>query len=138
VEQKGFALPPRPRKTDKYQDLPDNITEISSEELGERYAAMVAWWAYAEAKLGLSQARLVETARNVSSRETSLLAQCTSKEKWRFEKYLWTDEIWLTLTSDRDKDLAYHNLLQQLAKRYEKFASCLSREITRRGIAFDA
>jgi len=118
-------------------ELPNDITLLSSEQLGEKFTQLTAWADYAASELAYAQIAEREAARKLSLRENTLLVSRLSSgikgERVTLVKaQIAIDPEVLDLSQEYENRYAYRKLIEMTLNNYERDIALVSRELTRR------
>jgi len=130
----GFILPVRPERED-LQVLPTMITEICSEDLGIRRAALLEWVAYAGTRVTFAEMRLA-TVRLAIKHQRASLGE-SSKDKWKRDDAAATNPIFQELERRELEADSYLHLARELHESLKQRFDLLSREQSRRSDEMD-
>lgn len=130
LEGQGFFLPPKPKHR---VSIPEDLTEVDSEELMDLFSAFTAWADYAFAQVGLAYIAEREAQREVDAAEATAWTKVPAKTPVAAGKGYVASIPDVQEAQDKfDEAWAYRRLVTDMAERFERDASLLSRELTRR------
>lgn len=117
--------------------LPDDITDISSEELGGLFTRLTAWTDYISSQLALAQLEERSALRKKEFTENTLLvkrmgAQVKGERITAIKAELSVHPEVMLLDNTYEEKYAYRKLVEMLLTNHERDLSLVSREITRR------
>lgn len=120
-----------------YVELPSDITELSSEELGEKFTKLTAWADFAASELAHAQIAERDALRKLELKENTLLVHKmgTAAKGDRItlvKAQIAIDPEVLELVKIHDEKYAYRKLVEMTLSNYERDLSLVSREVTRR------
>ena len=124
----GITFPEQP---EEIPQMPEDITRLGLDEIGKLYAQFVAWNTYASAQCSLMDIVSTEDAVYLVKVKSSLRLKCSGAVKERDAK-VEVDEACIAAEQKKLISTAKYTLLKAVATGYEKSASALSREISRR------
>jgi hypothetical protein len=135
MELESFWKPVRPEFD--YVSLPHDITELSSEQLGEKFTKLTAWADYAASELAHAQISERDAQRQLSIVENTLLVQKmgTAAKGDRItlvKAQIAIDPEVLELSQTYEERYAYRKLVEMTLNNYERDLALISREVTRR------
>lgn len=122
---------------DKQVALPPDITDISSEELGELFTRLTAWTDYIASQLTMAQLEERAALKKKEFTENTMLvrrmgAQAKGERITAVKAEISVSEEVITLDNDYEEKYAYRKLVEMLLTNHERDLSLVSREITRR------
>ena len=132
VEQlvgQGFVIPAKP---DDHPSIPPDITDLSSEGLMELFAQFVAWSDFANTQLGLAVIEEREAERRVTIAEAEAWKSLPKSSVSAAKVLVAADEGVVSALEELDAIHAYRRMVSEIASRYERDTSLISRELTRR------
>lgn len=117
--------------------LPNDITDISSEELGQLFTKLTAWTDYIESQLTLAQLEERSALKKKDFAETTALvkrmgAQAKGETVTAIKAEISIDPKIVELDTDYEEKYAYRKLVEMMLTNHERDLSLVSREITRR------
>jgi hypothetical protein len=120
-----------------YVALPHDITELSSEQLGEKFTKLTAWADYAASELAHAVIAEREAQRKLSILENTLLvqkmgAQVKGERVTLIKAQISIDPEVLELSQTYEEKYAYRKLVEMTLNNYERDLALISREVTRR------
>jgi hypothetical protein len=120
-----------------YAALPHDITELSSEQLGEKFTKLTAWADYAASELAHAVIAEREAQRKLSILENTLLvqkmgAQVKGERVTLIKAQISIDPEVLELSQTYEEKYAYRKLVEMTLNNYERDLALISREVTRR------
>lgn len=132
---KNWWKPARPEFD--YVALPHDVTELSSEQLGEKFTKLTAWADYAASELAHAQIAERQAQRELSIRENTLLvqrmgAQTKGERVTLIKAEIAIDPEILDLSQTYEEKYAYRKLVEVTLTNYERDLALISREVTRR------
>lgn len=117
--------------------LPDDITDVSSEDLGSLFTKLTAWTDYIASQLALAQLEERTALRKKDILETKLLVQRTGNQVkgeriTALKAEVSINPAVLALDNEYEEKYAYRKLVEMLLGNHERDLQLVSREITRR------
>lgn len=117
--------------------LPNDITTLSSEQLGETFTVLTAWADYASSQLAIAQIEERSALNRLNLLENRLLVtkmgSAVKGERVTLVKaQIAIDEDILELSQDYEDKYAYRKLVEMMLSNYERDIALVSRELTRR------
>ena len=117
--------------------LPEDITDISSENLGGLFTKLTAWTDYIASQLALAQLEERTALRKKDILETKLLVQRTGNQVkgeriTALKAEVSVNPDVLALDNAYEEKYAYRKLVEMLLGNHERDLQLVSREITRR------
>lgn len=118
--------------------LPSDITDLSSEQLAEKFTGLTAWANYVAAQLAVAIIAERTAERKMKTYETHQMVlkgtSGTRGERVTFVKAQIADsEQMQDLVQSYEDAYAYRKLLEMTDQNHERDIALVSREITRRG-----
>lgn len=122
-------------------ELPRDITDISSEELGELFTRLTSWTDYIASQVTLAQLEERAALRAKDFKENTMLvrrmgAQVKGERVTSVKAEIAIDPEVVALDNDYEEKYAYRKLVEMLLTNHERDLSLVSREITRRSNDF--
>jgi hypothetical protein len=125
------------KPSDEQVKLPGDITDITSEELGQLYTKLTAWTDYIASQLTMAQ---LEERASLKAKEfaenTALIrrmgAQVKGERVTTVKAEVAASAEIVALDNDYEEKYAYRKLVEMLLNNHERDLSLVSREITRR------
>jgi hypothetical protein len=117
--------------------LPSDITDISSEELGNLFTRLTAWTDYIASQLTMAQLEERAALKKKDYLENTLLikrmgSQTKGERVTTVKAEIAVNEDVVALDNDYEEKYAYRKLVEMLLTNHERDLSLVSREITRR------
>jgi hypothetical protein len=117
--------------------LPNDITAINSEELGELFTRLTAWTDYIASQLVHAQLEERASQKLMEYNENILLvkrlgAGVRGERVTTVKAEIAIDENIVNLSNQYEEKYAYRKLVEMLLNNHERDLSLVSREITRR------
>lgn len=117
--------------------LPNDITDISSEELGTLFTKLTAWTDYISSQLALAQLEERSALRKKDFTENTMLvkrmgAQVKGERITAVKAEVLIHPEVVALDNLYEEKYAYRKLVEMLLTNHERDLSLVSREITRR------
>lgn len=117
--------------------LPEDITDISSEELGELFTRLTAWTDYISSQLVMAQLEERNALRQKDMLENTLLikrmgSQTKGERVTTVKAEIAVHPDVVLLDDDYEQKYAYRKLVEMLLTNHERDLQLVSREITRR------
>lgn len=117
--------------------LPEDITAISSEELGELFTQITAWTDYISSQLVMAQLEERNALRKKDMLENTLLikrmgSQTKGERVTTVKAEIAVHPEVVLLDDDYEQKYAYRKLVEMLLNNHERDLQLVSREITRR------
>jgi hypothetical protein len=118
-------------------ELPRDITELSSEQLGEKFSILTAWADYAASLLAIAQIEERSAQRKLDLLENTLLVRkmgtAVKGERITLVKaQINLDQDVQDLSQLYEDKYAYRKLVEMMLGNYERDIALVSRELTRR------
>ena len=133
VTKLGLPLPAKlPEGKIKW---PDNIGDLSSDQLGEHLAWWSGWAAYTRWHMSRAETNYTAAEKRLTLESAKRLYLCKSQYKTISEakNYVLQEEEIQRLEIEVMKKDAFRSMLKALLEGYESKYATISREITRRG-----
>jgi hypothetical protein len=131
-------LPKKPKTT--AAELPDDITDISSDELGELFTKLTAWTDYLASQV--AEAILEERAAQKKKEFTETMAlvkrmgsQAKGERVTAIKAEISVTPEVIELDNKYEEKYAYRKLVEMMLNNHERDLALVSREITRRSNA---
>jgi hypothetical protein len=136
----GWGLTFR-KPADGQVDLPRDITDISSEELGELFTRLTSWTDYIASQVTMAQLEERAALKAKDFKENTMLvrrmgAQVKGERVTSVKAEIAIDPEVVALDNDYEEKYAYRKLVEMLLNNHERDLSLVSREITRRSNDF--
>ena len=117
--------------------LPADITELASEELGELFTKLTAWTDYIASQHVLAQIEERAALKKKDFLENKLLyermgSQTRGERVTAIKAEISVNPELLSLDNDYEEKYAYRKLVEMLLSNHERDLALVSREITRR------
>jgi hypothetical protein len=117
--------------------LPSDITDISSEDLGNLFTRLTAWTDYIASQLTMAQLEERAALKKKDYLENTLLikrmgSQTKGERVTTVKAEIAVNEDVVALDNDYEEKYAYRKLVEMLLTNHERDLSLVSREITRR------
>jgi hypothetical protein len=117
--------------------LPQDITAISSEELGNLFTRLTAWTDYINSQLTMAQLEERAALRKKDFLENTMLvkrmgSQVKGERVTSVKAEIAISQDVVDLDNDYEEKYAYRKLVEMLLTNHERDLSLVSREITRR------
>jgi hypothetical protein len=117
--------------------LPEDITNVSSEELGELFTRITAWTDYISSQLVMAQLEERNSLRKKDMLENTLLikrmgAHTKGERVTTVKAEIAVHPDVVSLDDDYEQKYAYRKLVEMLLNNHERDLQLVSREITRR------
>jgi hypothetical protein len=117
--------------------LPADITDISSEELGNLFTRLTSWTDYIASQLTMAQLEERSALKKKDYLENTLLikrmgSQTKGERVTTVKAEIAVNEDVVALDNDYEEKYAYRKLVEMLLTNHERDLSLVSREITRR------
>lgn len=118
-------------------ELPNDITLLNSEQLGEKFTQLTAWADYAASELAHAQIAEREAQKSLSLKENTLLVQklgsgLKGERVTLVKAQIAIDPEVLDLSQEYENRYAYRKLVEMTLNNYERDLALVSRELTRR------
>jgi hypothetical protein len=136
----GWGLTFR-KPADGQVELPRDITDISSEELGELFTRLTSWTDYIASQVTMAQLEERAALKAKDFKENTMLvrrmgAQVKGERVTSVKAEIAIDPEVVALDNDYEEKYAYRKLVEMLLNNHERDLSLVSREITRRSNDF--
>ena len=117
--------------------LPNDITDISSEDLGELFTRLTSWTDYIASQLTMAILEERAAQKKKDFLENTLLvkrmgAQVKGERVTLIKAQISVDEEVIELDNEYEEKYAYRKLVEMLLNNHERDLQLVSREITRR------
>lgn len=117
--------------------LPADITEVSSDELGQLFTKLTSWTDYIASQLTLAQLEERSALKKKEFTENTMLvrrmgATARGERVTTVKAEIAVDDTVVALDNDYEEKYAYRKLVEMLLTNHERDLSLVSREITRR------
>jgi hypothetical protein len=117
--------------------LPNDITDVGSEELGTLYTKLTSWSDYIASQLTLAQLEERAALKAKEFKENTLLvrrmgAQTKGERVTTVKAEISVDPDVVALDNEYEEKYAYRKLVEMLLTNHERDLQLVSREITRR------
>ena len=117
--------------------LPPDITDISSDQLGELFTSLTAWTEYIASQLAVAQLEERAALRKKDFAENTMLvkrmgAQTKGERITTVKAEVSIHPDIVNLDNDYEEKYAYRKLVEMLLNNHERDLALVSREITRR------
>jgi hypothetical protein len=117
--------------------LPSDITDITSENLGELFTRLTAWTDYIASQLAVAQLEERAAQKKLEFLENTLLvkrmgAHVKGERVTTVKAEIAIHQDVVDLSNDYEEKYAYRKLVEMLLNNHERDLSLVSREITRR------
>jgi hypothetical protein len=117
--------------------LPNDITDISSEDLGELFTRLTSWTDYISSQLTMAALEERAVLKKKEYLENTMLvkrmgAQVKGERITLIKAQISVDEDVQALDIEYEEKYAYRKLVEMLLTNHERDLSLVSREITRR------
>lgn len=125
------------KPSEEQVQLPNDITAINSEELGELFTRLTAWTDYIASQLVHAQLEERAAQKLLEYNENILLvkrlgAGVRGERVTTVKAEIAIDENIVNLSNQYEEKYAYRKLVEMLLNNHERDLSLVSREITRR------
>jgi hypothetical protein len=125
------------KPSDGQVKLPPDITDISSESLGELFTRLTSWTDYIASQVTLAQLEERAALKAKDFKENTMLvrrmgAQVKGERVTAVKAEIAIDPDVVALDNDYEEKYAYRKLVEMLLTNHERDLSLVSREITRR------
>ena len=137
---KGWGLSFSKPEDDQVR-LPSDITDISSQELGELFTRLTSWTDYINSQLTMAQLEERSALKKKGFLENTMLvrrmgAQVKGERVTAVKAEIAVHQDIVDLDNDYEEKYAYRKLVEMLLTNHERDLSLVSREITRRSNDF--
>jgi len=117
--------------------LPQDITDINSEALGELFTKLTAWTDYIASQLAMAQLEERAALKRKEFKENTMLvsrmgAQVKGERITAIKAEVSINPEVVSLENDYEEKYAYRKLVEMLLNNHERDLQLVSREITRR------
>lgn len=117
--------------------LPNDITDVGSEELGTLYTHLTSWSDYIASQLTMAQLEERAALKAKEFKENTMLvrrygAQAKGERITAMKAEISIDPDLVALDNDYEEKYAYRKLVEMLLNNHERDLQLVSREITRR------
>ena len=117
--------------------MPNDITDVGSEELGTLYTKLTSWSDYIASQLTLAQLEERAALKAKEFKENTLLvrrmgAQTKGERVTTVKAEISVDPDVVALDNEYEEKYAYRKLVEMLLTNHERDLQLVSREITRR------
>lgn len=117
--------------------LPADITQSTSEELGELFTRLTSWTDYIASQLALAQLEERTALKKKEFVENTMLikrlgSQAKGERITAIKAEISIDPAVVSLDDDYEEKYAYRKLVEMLLNNHERDLALVSREITRR------
>ena len=134
LTDQGFTLPDIPNNRPY---LPEDITSIDDETLMNLFALLTAWSDFASTQYALAAIEEREAERRLTLAEGRAWKELPAKTAVSASKAIVaSDADVVEMTGELDVAHAYRKLVGEQARNYERDATLVSRELTRRTSEF--
>lgn len=118
-------------------ELPRDITDLNSEQLGEKFTVLTAWADYAASQLAIAQIEERAALKKLDYLQNKLLVQkmgaAAKGDRITLVKaQIAVDQDVLDLDLEYEEKYAYRKLVEMMLANYERDIALVSRELTRR------
>lgn len=125
------------KPSDEQVVLPADITEISSEELGELFTRLTSWTDYINSQLVMAQLEERAVLKKKDFLENTMLvrrmgSQAKGERVTAIKAEIAVHQDVVDLDNDYEEKYAYRKLVEMLLTNHERDLQLVSREITRR------
>lgn len=125
------------KPSDEQVTLPADITDISSESLGELFTRLTAWTDYIASQKVMAELEERAALKKLKLTEDKMMfkrmgAQVKGERVTAIKAEIAVDEDVIALDNDYEEKYAYRKLVEMLLNNHERDLSLVSREITRR------
>lgn len=132
----GWGLTFHKPEGDQVQ-LPADITDVTSEQLGELFTKLTAWTDYIASQLTMAQLEERAALKKKEFTENTMLvrrmgATTRGERVTTVKAEIAVDDTVVGLDNDYEEKYAYRKLVEMLLTNHERDLSLVSREITRR------
>lgn len=117
--------------------LPSDITDISSEQLGELFTRLTAWTDYIASQKVLAELEERDAQKRLKRLEDTMMfkrmgAQVKGERVTAIKAEIACNQDVIDLENEYEEKYAYRKLVEMLLTNHERDLSLVSREITRR------
>lgn len=125
------------KPSDEQVVLPSDITDISSEQLGELFTRLTAWTDYIASQKVMAELEERAAQKKLRLTEDRMMfkrmgSQAKGERVTVIKAEIAVDEEIITLDNDYEEKYAYRKLVEMLLNNHERDLALVSREITRR------
>lgn len=125
------------KPSDEQVILPPDITDVSSENLGELFTRLTAWTDYIASQKVMAELEERAALKKRDLLENQLMfkrmgAQTKGERVTAVKAEIAVNEEVISLDNDYEEKYAYRKLVEMLLNNHERDLSLVSREITRR------
>lgn len=125
------------KPSDEQVILPPDITDVSSENLGELFTRLTAWTDYIASQKVMAELEERAALKKRDLLENQLMfkrmgAQTKGERVTAVKAEIAVNEEVIALDNDYEEKYAYRKLVEMLLNNHERDLSLVSREITRR------
>jgi hypothetical protein len=125
------------KPSDEQVTLPADITDISSEQLGELFTRLTAWTDYIASQKVMAELEERAALKKLDLLENQLMfkrmgAQVKGERVTAVKAEIAVNEDIIALDNDYEEKYAYRKLVEMLLNNHERDLALVSREITRR------
>lgn len=125
------------KPSDEQVILPPDITEISSEQLGELFTRLTAWTDYINSQLVMAQLEERAVLKKKDFLENTMLvrrmgSQAKGERVTAIKAEIAVHQDVIDLDNEYEEKYAYRKLVEMLLTNHERDLQLVSREITRR------
>jgi hypothetical protein len=125
------------KPADSQVQLPNDITDISSENLGELFTRLTAWTDYISSQLAMAQLEERAALKKKDFAENTMIvtrmgAQIKGERITAVKAEISIHPDIVALDNDYEEKYAYRKLVEMLLNNHERDLQLVSREITRR------
>jgi hypothetical protein len=125
------------KPSDEQVVLPPDITDVTSENLGELFTRLTAWTDYIASQKVMAELEERAALKKKDLLENQLMfkrmgAQTKGERVTAVKAEIAVNEEIITLDNDYEEKYAYRKLVEMLLNNHERDLSLVSREITRR------
>lgn len=125
------------KPSDEQVQLPPDITDISSDQLGELFTRLTAWTDYIASQMVMAQLEERAALKKKEFTENTMLvrrmgAQVKGERITAVKAEINVDPTVVDLDNDYEEKYAYRKLVEMLLNNHERDLALVSREITRR------
>lgn len=125
------------KPSDEQVELPADITDISSENLGELFTRLTAWTDYIASQKVMAELEERAALKKKDLFENRLMfkrmgTQVKGERVTAVKAEIAVNEELIALDNDYEEKYAYRKLVEMLLNNHERDLSLVSREITRR------
>lgn len=126
------------KPSDEQVVLPPDITDISSEQLGEIFTRLTSWTDYIASQMVMAQLEERAALKKKEFAENTMMvrrmgAQVKGERVTAVKAEIAVNPEIVNLDNDYEEKYAYRKLVEMLLTNHERDLALVSREITRRG-----